>query len=173
MKAVEVVIPENGVRFKGIRDGESLRIHLSQKGVQLGNCDFARRIDGMWEEKRNRMKVGREDVQSCLTVYCSLMALMAYGRPIINQEPETKETQPHKAGNRRHSQNKTNTTYIIRSLNGVLTALPRGSHASPKGVFSVRGHYRHYKNGKTVWIAQYQKGTGRKKPKTYKIGGAL
>ena len=35
--------------------------------------------------------------------------------------------------------------------------------------WGVRGHYRHYKNGKVVYIAPYQKGKGRLKQTTYKI----
>ena len=35
--------------------------------------------------------------------------------------------------------------------------------------WSVRGHYRHYKNGKVVFIAPYIKGKGRVKPKEYKV----
>lgn len=60
---------------------------------------------------------------------------------------------------------------LLRSINGALSAVPRGSHASPRGIFTVRGHYRHYKSGKVVWVAEYKKGTGKQKGKTYKIGG--
>lgn len=35
--------------------------------------------------------------------------------------------------------------------------------------WGVRGHYRHYKNGKVVYIAPYQKGRGRLKQTTYKV----
>lgn len=35
--------------------------------------------------------------------------------------------------------------------------------------WEVRGHYRHYKNGKTVYIAPYQKGKGRLKHTNYSI----
>ena len=80
LKAVEIVMPHNGYRIKGIREGDQLRLHLSQNGTQLGNCRFVRRPDGMWASTRNRMQVGRDDLQAVLTVYCSVMALMAYGR---------------------------------------------------------------------------------------------
>ena len=90
LKAVEICFKHNGLRIKGIREGDTLQLHLS--------------------------------------------------------------------------------TYILRQDNGVLVAAPKGSHASPKGTFTVRGHYRHYASGKVVWIAEYKKGTGKKKAKTYKIG---
>lgn len=86
LKAVEIVMPHNGYHIKGVRDGDQLRLHLSQSGEQLGNCRFIRRADGMWASTRNRMKVGRDDLQAVLTVYCSVMALMAYGRGSRNPE---------------------------------------------------------------------------------------
>lgn len=72
-------------------------------------------------------------------------------------------TKPHTAS----------TTYIIHSAGKQLTVVPRGHHASPACSFTVRGHFRHYKSGKTVWIAEYRKGTGRSRGKTYKIGDDL
>ena len=35
--------------------------------------------------------------------------------------------------------------------------------------WSVRGHYRHYKSGKTVYIDPYMKGNGKTIPKEYKL----
>lgn len=171
LKAVEIVMPHNGYYIKGIRDGQRFRLHLRQWNTQLGNCEFVRRPDGMWVSMKNRMKVEKDDLQSVLTVYCSVMALMAYGhREELDQE-EPKEIQqksPHQK--RQMKKQGKRTTYILRSVNGALSAVPRGSHTSPRGIFTVRGHYRHYKSGKVVWVPEYKKGTGKKKKKTYKVG---
>ena len=172
LKAVEIVMPHNGYRIKGIRDGDQLRLHLSQFDEQLGNCRFVRREDGMWASTRNRMQVGRDDLQAVLTVYCSIMALMAYGRREVEPQDTIPEHGPKSSPAKRHTKRKSKrTTYILRSISGALSAVPRGSHASPSGIFTVRGHYRHYKSGKVVWVAEYKKGTGKQKGKTYKIGG--
>lgn len=172
LKAVEIVMPHNGYRIKGIREGDQLRIHLSQNGTQLGNCRFVRRPDGMWASTRNRMQVGRDDLQAVLTVYCSVMALMAYGRREVEPQDTTPEPGSKPSPSKRPTKRKSKrTTYILRSINGALSAVPRGSHASPRGIFTVRGHYRHYKSGKVVWVSEYQKGTGKRKGKTYKLGG--
>ena len=37
--------------------------------------------------------------------------------------------------------------------------------------WQVRGHYRHYKNGKVVFVKSYTKGQGRLKQTNYSIGG--
>lgn len=172
LKAIEIVMPHNGYRIKGIRDGINLRLHLSQNYNQLGNCDFVRRTDGMWHSVKNRMQVDEDSLRSVLTVYCSLMALMAYGRKNeADESVELRKTKPHKPSTKPYTRPKQRVTYILRAANGTLLATPMGSHASPRGIFSVRGHYRHYKSGKVVWIAEYKKGTGKKKAKTYKIGG--
>lgn len=171
LKAVEIVLPHNGYRIKGIRDGNRLRLHLSQNYDQLGNCEFVRRTDGMWTSVKNRMKVDEDGLRSVLTVYCSLMALMAYGRAEREAEARPREKAAHKPSKKPSSKPKQRTTYILRMDNGTLLAAPSGSHASPSGTFTVRGHYRHYKSGKVVWIAEYKKGTGKKSAKTYKMGG--
>lgn len=172
LKAVEIVMPHNGYRIKGIREGDQLRLHLSQNGTQLGNCRFVRRPDGMWASTRNRMQVGRDDLQAVLTVYCSVMALMAYGRREVEPQDTTPEPGSKPSPSKRPTKRKSKrTTYILRSINGALSAVPRGSHASPRGIFTVRGHYRYYKSGKVVWVSEYQKGTGKRKGKTYKLGG--
>lgn len=171
LKAVEIVMPHNGYCIKGIRDGQHLRLHLRQWNTQLGNCEFIRRPDGMWASTKNRMKVGKDDLQSVLTVYCSVMALMAYGHreePDQEEPREIRQKSPHQK--RQMKKQGKRTTYILRSVNGALSAVPRGSHASPRGIFTVRGHYRHYKSGKVVWVPEYKKGTGKKKKKTYKVG---
>lgn len=174
LKAVEIRIKENGWRIKGIREGNSLRLHLSKENQQFGNCTFIRRTGGMWTSTKNRMRVSEDDLRSVLTVYCSLMALMVYGQEEMPAEQTPDKVQDNtrkKPINGRKRKRTPRTTYILKSGNGALMAAPKGSHASPGGIFSVRGHFRHYKNGKVIWISEYRKGEGKKKKKTYKMGG--
>jgi len=173
---VEIIMPHNGYCIKGIRSGDRLRLHLRQKHVQLGNCEFKRRSDGMWVSVKNRMKVSADDVQSVLTVYCSLMALMSHSYDGAEEAPSQSYIEPAKELRRPENKKEYNKprnrmTYILRNANGQIRAIPKGSHASPTGIFTVRGHYRHYRNGKVIWIDEYRKGTGKKKAKTYKVGG--
>lgn len=132
LKAVEIVMPHNGYRIKGIREGDQLRLHLSQNGTQLGNCRFVRQPDGMWASTRNRMQVGRDDLQAVLTVYCSVMALMAYGRREVEPQVSTHEHGPKSSPSKRPTKRKSKrTTYILRSINGALSAVPRGPMQVP------------------------------------------
>ena len=46
----------------------------------------------------------------------------------------------------------------FRKFKNKVYAVHTSAHKSPEGVFSVRGHFRHYKDGKVVWIDSYMKG---------------
>lgn len=45
----------------------------------------------------------------------------------------------------------------------------RRTYTAPDHAFSVRGHYRHYKSGKVVFVQPYEKNTGKEKDKRNKI----
>lgn len=180
LKAVEIVMKHNGYRVKGIRNGQSLKLYLNHDGRSVGRCDFTRTDDGMFKAGPGGIRLQESELyggtpqemaQTMLTVYCSLMALMTYGPSMVEPSDETRERTEHKSSGKATRKPTQRITYILRRVNGTLLAAPRGSHASPGGIFSVRGHFRHYKSGKVVWIAEYKKGTGKKKRKTYKLGG--
>lgn len=173
LKAVEIVLTHNGFRIKGIRTGNRLKLYLNMNARPMGSTEFRMTENRMWASVpgKNRMQVDQENLQAVLTVYCSLMALMTYASPVRKTNETTKVVATHKPTKGKSSRKQNRTTYILRKENGTLLALPRGSHSSPAGIFTVRGHFRHYKSGKVVWIAEYQKGTGKKHKKTYKIGG--
>ena len=102
------------------------------------------------------------------TVYGSLMALMVYGNDGVERREYSNAKSAGKSSAARKC--KAEATYILRHSNGCVGVIQHGAHASPIGVFTVRGHWRHYKSGKEVWIAEYRKGCGKKKNKTYRTG---
>lgn len=169
LKAVEIIIRENGYRIKGVRDKDTLQLYLNQEHRKIGKCILQLQDNQMWKVVKN--KLSPNELQSVLTVYCSLMALMVYGqREFIREEVQK---QPITKSEKKRISDKRSTkrvTYIIKKTKMGISVLPQYSHASPKGTFSVRGHYRHYKNGHVVWIAEYKKGEGKRKSKTYKPG---
>lgn len=171
LKSVEIVFKHNSYRIKGIRNGDSLKLYLSIGYESLGHVEMA--IDSMNQLrlKKGKLKCDEDGFRTVLTVYSSLMALMASGPTIQSDKDPKPDRKPHTKHNQPTKKSGLRTTYIIRKVNGALYAAPRGSHASPRGIFLVRGHYRHYKSGKVVWIAEYKKGIGKKKRKTYRMGG--
>lgn len=51
-----------------------------------------------------------------------------------------------------------NKNITFRKFKESLYAVEFKPHRSPEGVFSVRGHFRRYKDGKIIWIDEYLKG---------------
>lgn len=176
LREVEIQIVESGISIKCFRSDKKLKLYLDSPARKLGHIVFAPLGNGLWKKKVSTLPADcnpAETEQGALTVYGSLMALMTYGVVGIRGEKSAAST---KAPAKRMGSTKphtANTTYIIHSAGKQLTVVPRGRHASPACSFTVRGHFRHYKSGKTVWIAEYRKGTGRSRGKTYKIGGNL
>lgn len=162
-KAIEIHV-ESGFIIKGIRESSSLKLYLKYNGKPAGVAEFLVEEDGLVFNGKNTISP-HEMLQDVLTTYCSLMALITYGKPIEHERREILSSGPSQSTTKRtiHS-----VTYLLRSYkSGEL----QGHHASPRGVFGVRGHYRHYRNGRVIWIAAYKKGEGKQKSKTYKLGG--
>lgn len=175
LREVEIHIVESGISIRCFRSDKKLKLYLNGPDGKLGHVVFTPLRFGLWKGKTNTLPADCNPVetgQNAFTVYSSLMALMTYGAGSIRGAATTTSKAPteHKCSTKPHT---ANTTYIIHSVGKQLTVVPRGHHASPACSFTVRGHFRHYKSGKTVWIAEYRKGTGRSRGKTYKIGDGL
>lgn len=51
--------------------------------------------------------------------------------------------------------------FTFRKYDDKIYAVQTTAHRSPEGIFSVRGHFRKYKDGKIVWIDEYLKGVNK------------
>ena len=167
LKAVEITFVHFDLRIKGIREGRWLTLY-AYKGYQKV-CKVVFEIDskGMLIKRKGETILERKSFESVLTCYCALMAYMVYEKPeLVKAEPQQiQQKQPTKKQNK--VSNKDGVTYILKRR--VIRPALGGHHASPRGIFTVRGHYRRYKSGKVVWIQEYKKGEGKAKSKTYKM----
>ena len=177
LREVEIRIVDNGLTVKCFRTEKKLKLYVERNANRLGHVTFTPIGDGLWNKKASTLVADcspRETEQGALTLYDSLMALMTYGpRKAPVESKKAKSNSPSHRGNTQKSSSKEGICYIIHSERGGISVAPKGSHASPSCTFSVRGHYRHYKSGKTIWISEYEKGTGRNREKTYRIGGKI
>ena len=166
-KGIMLEFPETNIIIKAYNDAGKIAFYLQVNGEKAGKITGQQLAGGLFREKKNTTKLLKEDAQSIITVYASLMAFIVYHEPAAAAARQHQE-KPKKAkhGTQRRKQG---ITYIFKSSSTGPRLQQRGKHASPAGVFTVRGHYRHYKNGKTVWIRPYHKGTGGQKSKTYKL----
>ncbi len=196
IKAIEILCVDQQITIKGIRDDkEHLRLYMTFRGHPMGRCEYHILPNKQWLLTKDTMtknlppEVLITAPQSMLTIYASLMALMVYGNKVTYEdfmealeeleEAELRTPVPMTEKQLRQilkskpkpAPKQQGITYIIHtSKSGKISARVKGGHASPSGVFTVRGHYRHYKSGKVVWIPEFKKGEGKKKRKTYKTG---
>lgn len=190
ISAIEVHIKSDlGLKIKYFRDEKNdnkLTVHLNIKGKSYGSSVYYRRPwDGKFniDQTRNHMRPLYENdkynqkmfIQSILSLYMCLVALMSYGDNKFNkQEMDYLDKQNRTARLKKNSKkkiNKNSYTYILlKNKNGNMCIKNKEKHNSPSCQFSVRGHFRHYKNGKIIWIDEYQKCVNNdKKSKVYKI----
>jgi hypothetical protein len=177
LREVKIQIVESGISIKCFRSDKKLKFYLDGPTRKLGHVVFAPLGNGLWKKKASTLPADcnpAETEQGALTVYGSLMALMAYGASETPTATEVEHEPKAHTGHKRSTRwNPVSTTYILHSSGKRLSVAPKGHHASPSCSFTVRGHFRHYRSGKIVWIAEYRKGTGKERSKTYKIGGDL
>lgn len=165
-KSITLDFPETKINIKSYNDNGKISFYIRINGVNIGKILGQQMAGGFFKLKKNTTKLKSEDLQSIITVYSSLMAFICHYKPIKKDTPKTdKQRSKHTTQGKK----KRGTTYIFNGSETNLTLKPQGTHASPKGSFNVRGHYRKYKNGTTVWIEPYIKGKGKPQDKVYKI----
>lgn len=125
--------------------------------------------------KENKEKLNHLYTMDLLTLYCSVMALLVFGAEEINPDnlvEKARTTAVHKKNQKKKIKKKDSITYILSRKVGKKPSIKaKGSHNSPSESFSVRGHFRHYKNGRVIWIDSYIKGKEKSThhDKTYKL----
>lgn len=168
LKIVEIVFPHNGIRIKGVREEKWLTLYVYNAQLKISRVKFEISSDNLLIKRKGIINMTKESFESILACYCSLMAYMVYEKPTIIQV--TEEVPQENAEQHKSVQKKgKNATYIIQHKKVSARTNSVVHHASPKGIFTVRGHLRRYKNGKVIWIKEYKKGTGDKKSKLYKL----
>ena len=171
LRAVKMLFPDVGITVTAIRNGKALSFSITKKGKSLGRLFYTVQKNGLCALTGDTTRLSEEDKQSTLTVYASTMALLVFGRTTIESDAEPREIEPamlYDEPTTPRQRREKGYTYILRKCNA---SGHGGHHRSPRGQFSVRGHYRHYKNGKTVWIREYTKGAGKKRATKYRLKG--
>lgn len=179
MKNIEIVLQDIDARLKCIREGNALKMHYVFHG-EAYNYSFIVLPDGFQVEKQPVKGYGSQRglIADICGLYSSLMALMTYGDDveysakeldvIDNVVSEKKKLSADKKKKKKAKQN--NVIYLFnKEPSGRLKVSHKGKHRSPAGQFNVRGHFRHYQDGKVIWISEFTKGVGKKKNKTYKL----
>ena len=168
-KGIILEFPETNITIKAYNDAGKIAFYLQVNGQKAGKITGRQLPGGLLQVKKNTTKLSSDDVQSIITVYASLMALIVYHKPeAAAAAKEARQERPKKAKNGQERR-KNSITYLLKHSSSGPRIQQRGQHSSLAGVFTVRGHYRHYKDGRSVWIKPYKKGTGDQKNKIYKL----
>jgi hypothetical protein len=183
VKAIELIMPEAKLTIKYVRENGKIKIYLNADNKERFKYTLDTSIGGgqyTIESAPDHEFFGTRDfVLDIAGCYFALMALMTYGDDVeytteeldIIDEIQKADRQEKRNEKPRNQKKKAESiTYLFnREPSGRLIVKAKGKHASPHGVFNVRGHFRHYKDGRVIWIAEYKKGTGKRKNKIYKL----
>lgn len=114
--------------------------------------------------------------QEAISIHASTQALLNHRQKIeVDKKQEFRETVTGIVERIEDKERKQKKDNIIRISDIVYTPIEsstRGfrNYTKPTREISVRGHYRHYRSGKTIWIEEYKKNTGKdKKSKKYNL----
>ena len=180
IKGIEIVLPDVPARIKYVRNDNIVSIHYVLNEKEKFNYTIRISYHPMYNMGYTIVKkptkgfgTNEQFIHDIVAMYYAIMALIAYGDDTEYTEQELdiidREIIPRK--NDRHAPAKRDSIIYLfnKEPSGRLRIRRKGERKSPSGQFNVRGHFRHLRNGKTIWIAEYKKGTGKKKSKTYKL----
>ena len=80
-KGIILDFPETKINIKAIRDGGRITFYISINGQRAGKIKGLQLPGGFFKATNNTTKLRPDDIQSIITVYSSLMALIAYHEP--------------------------------------------------------------------------------------------
>ena len=150
-----VCIDSNGKTMGGnIYEGETIVEKLSQDG----------------DIKINKLIV---TIASTIRMIKQYIMNESYKRKIIQKEVETRNYESEKTNKKNNSKSNTTGIYLLKDIITYVSNSKPGNNITCE-CWSVRGHFRHYKNGNVTWISSYEKGSKRNsgvgvKDKVYKI----
>ena len=177
-KDILIVCRNTGNSIEAHRDANELNFSVKSKAL-LNPVNFTFDIGASGYCNLRlfySLEISDRDIQSVLTIYASLMAFIVHGEstyiPKVLKGVKKAFDSAEKASAKRASDKVYPTTISHRVLETVNTEESTGiksHHNSPSYAFTVRGHFRHYKSGKIVWIKEFTKGEGTTSEKEYRL----
>lgn len=147
--------------------------HLDYKILEYSDA----RTEVYLRQKRGRDEIKKyidkkiEDACKPLNLFLEIICLLNW----FMQHPEIKEVKQQEKTRQKAKQNndkqsinntiKINNIKIKTNNAKIIKSVRKNNRIAEK--WGVRGHFRHYKNGKVIYIKPYEKGTGEKNTKKY------
>jgi hypothetical protein len=77
-KGILLEFPDTNIMIKAYNEAGKIAFYLQVNGEKAGKITGRQLAGGLFQEKKNTTKLKKDDVQSIITVYASLMALITY-----------------------------------------------------------------------------------------------
>ena len=155
------------------RQGYFVKYKFNYSSGSISDVRYGDGLDAALAAQSYIEKHGDVNMTYSIYWFC-LMLLATYYRPELERKQWTSSEKklPKKAGKKNGKRQKTATktlyvkNYVVDT--DTVLAIPR-HHRKPDHEFGVRGHYRHYKSGKVVWIEPHKRcvGKGREKNRDF------
>lgn len=169
------IISENGMKicaeWAGTGTFYSFTVTDTNGHKVLGRFVYASKTGRV---RQGLPRLSDDDINSTITIWATVSAYIVNFQPELveaeQKEPKGNGASVHKAIGK--AANKASDRVVY--LKPIVFAHEGESHVKRKytpceNAFSVRGHYRHYKSGKVVYIQPYEKGAGKEKDKRNKV----
>lgn len=167
------IISENGMKIRSVKDNGSENVYaftVSDTNAHEVRGRFKYNIISKSVEQISP-KLPEEDTQSAITVWASVLAFVLNFHPeVIKKTSNSTEDTNGSREKEKSTQQKDHVVYLKNVYQYTDSINPQKRKYTPcETQFSVRGHYRHMKSGKIVYIKPYEKNTGKKKTNQKKI----
>lgn len=172
-KTLSVSTELNGIRIHLLRfDIETIE---EDEQIRIGENIFGRFYDELKRDKSMETKERVEKLQKFIFQYVLVVNIIeAYimtkqkDRQVKYLEIDEPVSEPKSSNNakRKHIKKKEDRPIVIDFKDIISGRILHGrKHVIRCAKWNVRGHYRHYKNGKVVFIESFEKGKNRNKGK--------
>ena len=155
---------------------------ITRQGKRLDSFRYDRyrmTVDETWhtlKEPKAVKEAKSAGRQEAISIHASTQALLNHRQKIeVDRKQEFRETVTRiveRIEDKERRQKKDNIIKISDIIYTPVEAPTRGfrNYTKPTREISVRGHYRRYRSGKTIWIDEYKKNAGKdKKSKKYDL----
>ena len=155
---------------------------ITRQGKRLDSFRYDRykmTVNEKWyalKEPKSIKEVKSAGRQEAISIHASTQALLNHRKRIeVDQGQEPREDVKsivEKVKSKERTQKKDNIIKISDIIYTPVEAPTRGfrNYTKPTREISVRGHYRRYRSGKTIWIDEHKKNAGKdKKSKKYDL----
>lgn len=165
-KKVELVVTDKDCSLKCYDKGTYANIFVIVDNINQGYFRFDRNTLKIIKNNIIHKEVLQEEhLKAWMAHYLFTMMYITEYKPVLEPKEVKKPIKKH----RRSHKTESNITYLFNRHYITNPSTTHRKHKPCEYAFKVRGHYRHLKNGKKIWVREYTKGKGKAKERMYRL----